>query len=269
MREFEPFACAGEDHHVIADDVAAAKRCKADRAWLAFAGDALARIDGISVERHTRARSRGLAEAKRSAGRRIHLVPMMHLEDLDVERRAEAPRRLFNELGENRDTDAHVRRPHDWNRCRALGNLPLSIGVETRGAHDGGNARLRARREVDQRSGGPREIDEDIATGRHGVHVRADANARCPTEMRARIGADRRTSRDVERTGECEVVGTQRRLDQCLPHAATCAGNGNAHGHRLIVRRDSITAETRRENDPTRSFRWAAESATPWRSRSG
>ena len=55
VRELDALAGAGEDHRVLADDVAAAQRREADRARPALAGDALARVDGAVGERAARA----------------------------------------------------------------------------------------------------------------------------------------------------------------------------------------------------------------------
>ena len=51
VRELDPLARAREDHRVLADDVAAAQACEADRAALALAGHAFARVDGALRQR--------------------------------------------------------------------------------------------------------------------------------------------------------------------------------------------------------------------------
>src|SRR5581483_11847463 len=89
MRELDALARAGEDDRVLADDVAAAQRREADRARRPLAGDAFARVDRVIGEAHAGARGGRLAELERRARRRVDLVAVMHLDDLDVERRAE------------------------------------------------------------------------------------------------------------------------------------------------------------------------------------
>ena len=54
MRDLDALAVAGEEHRVLADDVAAAQRREADRARLALAGDAFARVHGAVGERRGR-----------------------------------------------------------------------------------------------------------------------------------------------------------------------------------------------------------------------
>ena len=50
-----------------------------------------------------------LAEQQRGAGRRVDLVAVVHLEDLDVEiARVERPRRLLHQHGEQVDAEAHI-----------------------------------------------------------------------------------------------------------------------------------------------------------------
>ncbi len=84
VREFDALARAGEDHRVVADDIAAAQRREPDGSRLALAGHAFARIDRAVGERATGAARGRLAQSDRRAGRRVDLVPVMHLDDLDV-----------------------------------------------------------------------------------------------------------------------------------------------------------------------------------------
>ena len=56
---------------------------------------------------------RGPAEEEGGARGRVDLVPVVHLEDLDVEVRVERPRRLAHQDGEKVDAEAHVAGFHD------------------------------------------------------------------------------------------------------------------------------------------------------------
>ena len=95
VRDLDALALAGEHDDVLADDVAAAQRREADRARLALAGRALARVDAARSPRSMPAPvGGGLAQHQRGPRRRVDLVPVVHLDDLDVVAvaRARAPR---------------------------------------------------------------------------------------------------------------------------------------------------------------------------------
>ncbi len=129
---------------MLADDVASAQCRETDRSGFALAGDAFTRIDAVVAQLDARAGGSGLAEPQCGTGRRIDLVPMVHLDHLDVERRSELAGGLLDEPREHRDADAHVRREHDGNRLRMACDLGLPGDVESRRADDGRDARLRA-----------------------------------------------------------------------------------------------------------------------------
>ena len=61
---------------------------------------------------------RGPAEEEGGARRSVDLVPVVHLEDLDVEIRIERPRRLAHQDGEKVDAEAHIAGFHDPRLCR-------------------------------------------------------------------------------------------------------------------------------------------------------
>src|SRR5262249_23189588 len=61
VRELDPLARSGEDHGVIADDIAAAQRREANRYRLALAGHTFAREDGARLEIASKRARRGFA----------------------------------------------------------------------------------------------------------------------------------------------------------------------------------------------------------------
>ena len=89
MGKLDALAGAGEDHPVLADHVAAAERRKADIALAPRADIAVAGPHAALGKRDASRLGRGAAEQKRGARRRVALVAVMHLEDLDVEFGAE------------------------------------------------------------------------------------------------------------------------------------------------------------------------------------
>ena len=75
-------------------------------------------------------------------GGRVHLVAVMHLEDLDVEIGVERLRRLAHQDREEVDAEAHVAGLDDHGMARGRLDLLLVIGGEAGGADDMDDARL-------------------------------------------------------------------------------------------------------------------------------
>ena len=95
MDDLDALAGAREDHRVLADDVAAAQRREADRSRLALAGDAVPRVDRAVGEIAPDASGRRFAQTQRRSRRRVDLVPVVHLDDLDVVAGPQRARRRF------------------------------------------------------------------------------------------------------------------------------------------------------------------------------
>src|SRR4029078_2878601 len=100
MGELDTLARNGEDHPMLADDVAAAQRGKADIALPSWTDVTVARAYALSPKRHVPAARGGGTEHERGARTRVTLMAVVHLQDLDVELRAE---RLSHALGEKRE----------------------------------------------------------------------------------------------------------------------------------------------------------------------
>ncbi len=81
-------------------------------------------------------RRRGLAEQQRGAGRRIDLLVVMHLDDLDVELVAERRSDLLRQHREQIDAEAHVAGLHDRGLFRGFGDLRVILGRRAGGADD-------------------------------------------------------------------------------------------------------------------------------------
>src|SRR5688572_28959069 len=84
MDELDALGRSGEDDGVIADNVAAAERRKADGARLARAGVAIAAAFRMRREVDVAPGGRGPAEEKRRARGGIDLLVVVHFDDLDV-----------------------------------------------------------------------------------------------------------------------------------------------------------------------------------------
>jgi hypothetical protein len=230
VRQLEPFAGAGVDHRVLADHVAAAKGGEADRAFRARAGDAFARLDRALGEHPARTARGGLAEAESRAGRRIHLVPVMHLDDLDVVAGAELARGCLDQCEQHVDADAHVGREDHRNASSVLRERRLVLVGQAGRPDDGRSAVPCARRKVRESALRPSEVDQDVGSARRGVHVGTDENAARATEPLAGVASGGGTCRDVDRGGEHAVTIREDGLDQRLAHPARGAGDGNPYG---------------------------------------
>ena len=89
MGKLDPLARPGENHPMLANHVAAAERREADIAFAPRPDIAVAGPHAALGKRDASRLGRGLAEQERSARRRIALVAVVHLQNLDVELRAE------------------------------------------------------------------------------------------------------------------------------------------------------------------------------------
>src|SRR5262245_28922555 len=98
MGKLDALAGAGEDHPMLADHVAAAERGKPDIAFAPRPDIAVAGPHAALVKGDAPRLGHGAAEQKRRPRRRIALVAMMHLQDLDIEF---GPERLGHARGKN------------------------------------------------------------------------------------------------------------------------------------------------------------------------
>ena len=94
------------------------KTGKADVARLARAGLAVAAARRMRGEIDAAALRRRAAEHQRGAGRRVDLLVVMHLENLDVEAVVERLRHALGQRRQQIDAEAHVAglddRPRSW-----------------------------------------------------------------------------------------------------------------------------------------------------------
>ncbi len=162
---------------MLADHRAAAQGGKADRARRARAGMAVADPDAVFGQLDAAARRGRLAEQQRGARRRVDLVAMVHLQDLDVEiGRVERARRLLHQHGEQVDAEAHIARLDDRRVAGGRGDAGVVRGRAARGADHMHDPRLRriagkldgrGRRGEVQHAVGPGEDRQRIVGDRH------------------------------------------------------------------------------------------------------
>jgi hypothetical protein len=193
VAELEPLALAGEDHLMVAGDAAAAQRREADPARAARAGDAVAAPLAHVVEGDAAAFRRRGAEQQGGAGRRVDLVAMVHLDDLDVPILAEPRRRLAHEEGEQVYAERHVGALKHRHLARGAVERVVMGLVEAGGADQdrlaGGDGGV----EMAEQGLGRREIDQHVACGGERGRILAAAEAAAEPRVGAAMeqGGDR------------------------------------------------------------------------------
>ena len=229
VRDLDAFSGAGEQDRVVADDVAAADRRKADRPRPALAGVTFARVDREFRQRPPERAGDDLAHLQRGARWGIDLVAMVCLDDLDVVALIEHACRHFHQLEGRVDADAHVRREHDGDALGRSMNRALAGLVEPRRADHHPHAGRDAGIQVLQCRLRASEIDEHISRCNRG-EVGADAHSGRAPERFGAVAAEHRAVRTVQRDRNLQIGLRQRSLDQHLPHFAGGAGDRELHG---------------------------------------
>ena len=136
MRDLDALADAREQHRMVADDIAAADGGKTDRRRIALARHAFAPVHGAVLQVAAERVGDDFAHRERGARRRIDLVTVMRLDDLDVVALGELLRGEFEQLEGHVHADAHVRREHDADLLARRAQLRLLRVVETGRADD-------------------------------------------------------------------------------------------------------------------------------------
>ena len=216
---------SGEDHVVLADIVAAAQRREADRARRPRPGDAVAPAHRDLAELRAARRSRRPPQRQRGAGRRIDLVAVVHLHDLDVPVRAEPRRDLLDETQQQVDPETGIGGPDDRDRARGLAH-GLFLGAVQPGRADHERfSEPRRERGVLGGGGGRGEFDRDVAAAqqRLGIVGGGDAEPADAGQL-AEILAQRRAAGTRDAAGQRAALGRGDIGDQ---HAADPPGNAD------------------------------------------
>ena len=218
MGQLDALVRAGEDHAVLARDVAAAQRREADVARFARAGVAVAPALALLLEVDLAALCGGLAEQQRGAGGRIDLLVVMHLDDLDVELVAERRRDLSCHHREQIDAEAHVAGLHDRGLLRGLGDLRVIGGRAAGGADDVRELRFGGERRELHGRGRNGEIEDRVRRNRERAHFARHQHAvRRQAGEHAGVLADVRRALAFGRAGEHEPGRLADRLHQRRP----------------------------------------------------
>ena len=120
---------------MIADDVAGADAGETDHLARALAADAAPAVDAPLLEVAPERLRHHLAHLERRAGRRVGLVAVVGLDDLDVHLVPEDARRGLEQTEAEIHAHAHVRRVHDGHVPGGVGDA-LPAGVVNAGGAD-------------------------------------------------------------------------------------------------------------------------------------
>ncbi len=231
MRDLDALAGSREQHRVIADDVAAAHGREADRLRIAFAGGALASVDRDAPKVAPERLRNHLAHLQRGTGRRVDLVPMVRLDDLDVVFVSEYAGCHLEQAQRDVHADAHVRREHDRNRLGRARDRRASGIVEPGRSDHHPDAAFDARAQVRQRARRPGEVDQEVGLRDGLIDAGADRHPGFATEEGACVLAERSAAGDVERACELRVGRLEHGFHERAAHAAGCAGDRDSHRH--------------------------------------
>ena len=231
MGQLDPFSLTPEHHRMLADDVAGADGLEADGPAVARAGAAYPPVDRALGEVAAQRAGDDLAHAHRGPRRRIDLVTMVRLDDLDVHAVAERPRRDVEELEAEVDPDAHVRGVHDGDVAGRILQRPDLVRGQAGGADDHRAAPRPARPGVFDGRLRQGEVDADLGGAQHPIQGILDphpdlADAGDRPGIRPDVGLafpldsarDRHTGLGVDR------------LHEHPPHPAGRAGDRDRNG---------------------------------------
>ena len=165
-------------------------------------------------------------------------MAVVHLQDLDVELRAERLRHALGEEREQVDAKAHIAGLDDGRMTGRRLDLGLVGLGEARRADDMNDARLSGEgREGDGR-GGRGEIEHAVDIGEHGERIVGDGDAeRVEPGDLADIAADRRRALDLDAAGDGAARRRHERAGQRLAHAPSGPENSQFHLTHGLVRR--------------------------------
>ena len=237
MRDLHALTATNEHGRVLSYQVAATNRGKSNRLVPALARDTLAPEDRALPQVPAQCTRYDLAHAQGGAGRRIHLVTVMRLDDFDIVALAEGLRRNLQQPESDVNTHTEVRRKRDCNLARGLGDLLLLRIAEASGPDDQPHFLLAARCNMRHRAFGPGEVDQHVASGKGLGDIVRDLHAARGARQLARILTDMGIALDLERRRKFQLRIAQDRVDQRSPHASGGAGNS-----KLQFRHDPVSA---------------------------
>ena len=174
MRDFHALAIGGEEHGVVTHDIAAAERVHADFARLARADVAEAAVGDVVLPGGAGFLVEDFQNPAGSAGRRVDLVLVMHLGDLDVEAvLGENARGVAGEPEKRVHADGVVRGVNDGDRFGGFADHGAFLVGVAGGADDQAGAVFQGGLDERGGEGVDGEIDGAGGFGEGGVDVLA------------------------------------------------------------------------------------------------
>ena len=171
MGQLDPFLVARQDDRVIAGHRSAAQRSKADRASGPRPGDAVTPALAVAGQIDAAPPRRRFAEQFRGAAGRIDLVPVVHLDNLDIPVVTQLARRLLDQRRQHVDAERGIAGLQDGNRPGRLVDRGMMRVFEAGGADNNRLARRDAgiQRRLQRRRRG--KIDQHIAARDQRRHI--------------------------------------------------------------------------------------------------
>ena len=236
MREFEALAHQAEDDGVLARVIARPQGMHADLPPGPLANQAVPPV-GQPV-RPDRLRG-NLGQPERRAARGVLLELVVPLDHLDIGRVAQRLRRLADELEQQVDRPARVRRDQQGDPIGEALQARLLVGREPRRPNDEGNPPLGAGGGERQGRSRAREVDHYVDRLRDAGFER-DAQ-RAEADEGTDVRPDPGMTRAVDRRAERQVGVGLDQLDQPGPHPAS--GAVDADGERFRGQSESPSSD--------------------------
>ena len=226
MRQFDPLAQRGEDHGVVAHDVATAQRVHAYFARRTLAGETLAPVPQ-RLRRQLPFLQDDLQQPRGRAARGVFLEAVVHLDHFRVVPGIEDPGGFLGEVEQQIDADGEVDRPHAGHAGRQGTQVQFFIGGVAGRPDDDRLAVGHGECQQCAGGGGRAEINHHVAGADEGRRVVADVDHRADAHA---FGVGHRGNRpahasagSVEKNGEGHGSHRTSKSSACLSVAKFAA----------------------------------------------
>lgn len=193
MGQRDAFIVSRKDDAVVARYRPAAQARKADRAGLARASLPITPAFAIRAKRNHSPKRCCFAQQQRRAGRSIHFVPVVHLDNLDIPIWPQLCRRFADQAREQGDAQRGIPGLQHRDMAGGIINRAVQILIQPSRADQDGRARRNRGADIGQQRLGRREIDEHVAGARERNRVAARVNRATQRQiLHARDGVEHR-----------------------------------------------------------------------------
>ncbi len=221
MGDLDALAIGGEQHGMVAHDVPGTHSREADGLARPRPGLAFATIDGNLLQIAPERLGHHLPHAQSGAGRRINLVPVMRLDDLDIHIVTQHARRGIQQLEAQIDANAEVGGEDDRDLSGRRDQALLLFRRKAGGTDHHGLAGAPADLQVLQRHRRVSEVDQHVELVDSLADISRQRHAQPPDGGQfAGIGTHQGTVRPIDGSGQTgDAASLLHRLDQGLAHA--------------------------------------------------